>query len=186
MKSALYGSEKGSLKRARSPWRLHTLMEKLDLLVRFWELRVRYEALGVPLSKQERLELLSLLQLVASGDEPQPLDSMDASRRGVPVQLTAGSGFLSGELKDLSYERLVVSAAEPLPIGHRTIVYVADAVTGVEYTLPCVVGSTRTDSPCLIGLAPDGLPLRSHFTVPSSGLWRSPLGIGRVNHPVEA
>ena len=161
-------------------------MEKLDLLVRFWELRVRYEALGVPLSKQERLELLSLLQLVASGDEPQPLDSMDASRRGVPVQLTAGSGFLSGELKDLSYERLVVSAAEPLPIGHRTIVYVADAVTGVEYTLPCVVGSTRTDSPCLIGLAPDGLPLRSHFTVPSSGLWRSPLGIGRVNHPVEA
>src|ERR1044071_4282828 len=105
-------------------------MEKLDLLVRCWELRVRYEALGQPLDKQERLELLSLLQLVAAGDEMVPLEVLDISRRGVPVQLTAGSGFLSGELKDISYDRLVVSAAEPLPIGHRTIVYVADAVTG--------------------------------------------------------
>ena len=41
-------------------------MEKLDLLVRFWELRLRYEALGMPLNRQERLELLSLLQLMAS------------------------------------------------------------------------------------------------------------------------
>jgi hypothetical protein len=100
--------------------------------------------------------------------------------------LTAGSGFLAGELKDLSYDRLAIATAEPLPIGHRTIVYVADAVTGVEYTLPCAVACTHAGSPCLIGLAPDGLPLRSQFTVPSSGLWRSPLGIGRTGNPVEA
>ena len=161
-------------------------MEKLDLLVRFWELRVRYEALGVPLDKQERLELLSLLQLVASGDEAPPLEAIDTSRRGIPVQLTAGSGFLAGELKDLSYDRLIVAAAESLATGHRTIVYLADAVTGVEYTLPCTVAGGRAGSPCLIGLTPDGLPLRSHFTVPSSGLWRSPLGIGRTGNPVEA
>jgi hypothetical protein len=161
-------------------------MEKLDLLVRFWELRMRYEALGMPLSKEERLELLSLLQLVAFADEAAPLESIDTSRRGVPAQLTAGSGFLSGELKDLSYDRLVVTTAEPLSIGHRTIVYVADAVTGVEYTLPCLVAGSVIDSPCIVGLTPDGLPLRSHFTVPSSGLWRSPLGIGRAVNPVEA
>jgi hypothetical protein len=161
-------------------------MEKLDLLVRFWELRVRYEALGMPLDKHERLELLSLLQLVASADEAPPLEAIDVSRRGVPVQLTAGSGFLAGELKDLSYDRLIVTTAESVPIGHRTIVYLADAVTGVEYTLPCVVANALTGSPCLIGLAPDGLPMRSQFTVPSSGLWRSPLGIGRTGNPVEA
>jgi hypothetical protein len=161
-------------------------MEKLDLLVRFWELRVRYEALGMPLNKQERLELLSLLQFVASADELPPLEAIDTSRRGIPVQLTAGSGFLSGELKELTYERVIVTTAEPLPIGHRTIVYLADAVTGVEYTLPCVVACSRNASPCLVGLAPDGLPLRSHFTVPSSGLWRSPLGFGRTGEPVEA
>jgi hypothetical protein len=158
-------------------------MEKLDLLVRFWELRVRYEALGMPLDKQERIELLSLLQLMASGDEAPPVEALDKSRRGVPVQLTAGSGFLAGELKDLSYDRLVVGTAELMPVGHRTIVYVADAVTGVEYTLPCVIASTRADSPCLIVLTPDGLPLRSQFTVPSSGLWRSPLHIGRTANP---
>jgi hypothetical protein len=158
-------------------------MEKLDLLVRFWELRVRYEAMGMPLDKQERIELLSLLQLMASGEEAPPLEVIDKSRRGVPVQLTAGAGFLAGELKDLSFERLVVAAAELLPIGHRTIVYVADAVTGVEYTLPCVIAATRADSPCLIVLAPDGLPLRSQFTVPSFGLWRSPLHIGKTVNP---
>jgi len=168
-------------------WRRQpTLIEKLDLLVRFWELRVRYEALGMPLDKHERLELLSLLQLVASGDESPPLEIIDTSRRGIPVQLTAGSGFLSGELKDLAYDRLIVTTAEPLPSGHRTIVYLADAVTGVEYTLPCAVAASRVGSPCVIGLAPDGLPLRAHFTVPSSGLWRSPLGIGRTGNPVEA
>jgi hypothetical protein len=158
-------------------------MEQLDLLVRFWELRVRYEALGMPLDKQERIELLSLLQLMASGEEAPPVETLDKSRRGLPVQLTAGSGFLAGELKHLSYDRLVVGTAELMPVGHRTIVYVADAVTGVEYTLPCVIASTRTDSPCLIVLTPDGLPLRSQFTVPSSGLWRSPLHIGRTANP---
>ena len=84
-------------------------MEKLDFLVRFWELRARYEAIGIPLTKSERFELLSLMQLVASEDEP-----------------------------------------------------------------------------CLICLAPDGLPSRSQFTVPKSGLWRSPLRIGTTGERVVA
>lgn len=162
------------------------MMEKLDLLVRFWELRARYEALGIPLSKQERLELLSLLQLVAAEDEAKPIEAIDASRRGLPVQVTAGSGFLAGDLKDLSYERLVIGAVGPLPTGQRTILYIADAVTGVEYTLPCVVAWSYDLEPCLIGLLPDGVPLRSHFTVPKADLWRSPLGIGPLGHAVEA
>ena len=100
--------------------------------------------------------------------------------------MTAGSGFLAGELKDLSYDRLVVATAEPMPVGHRTIVYLADAVTGVEYTLPCVIAST-----------PSGRAVshRPHARWPATalalhgafvGLWRSPLGIGRTGEPVEA
>ena len=162
------------------------MMEELDFLVRFWELRARYETLGMPLTKEERLELLSLLQLVAADSEPMPIDGIDPSRRGVPVQLTAGSGFLSGDLKDLSSERLVVGAVASLPPGHRTILYAADAVIGVEYTVPCIVTCSREDEPCLISLTPDGLPTRSPFTVPVSGLWRSPLGIGRAGHRVQA
>jgi hypothetical protein len=161
-------------------------MEKLDFLVRFWELRARYEAIGVPLTKNERFELLSLLQLVATEDEPSAIETIDPSRRGVPVQLTAGSGFLSGDLKILSSERLVIGAVHPLPLGERTVAYIADAVTGIEYTVPCIVTWAREDEPCLIGLAPDGLPSRSQFTVPKSGLWRSPLRIGTTGERVVA
>jgi len=161
-------------------------MEELDFLVRFWELRIRYETLGMPLTKQERFELLSLLQLVAADRAPTPIDGIDPARRGVPVQLTAGSGFLCGELKDLSSESLVVGAVASLPPGHRTILYAADAVTGVEYTIPCIVACSREDEPCLIGLTPDGLPSRSPYTIPVFGMWRSPLGIGRAGHRVQA
>jgi hypothetical protein len=161
-------------------------MEKLDFLVRFWELRARYEMLGVPLTQEERFELLSLLQLLAAENEPPSAESIDSSRRGLPVQMTAGSGFLAGELKDLSADRLVVGAVEQLPTGQRTILYVADAVSGIEYSVPCVVAWSRDDEPCLIGLAPDGVPTRSEFTVPESGFFRSPLGIGPAGHCVQA
>jgi len=161
-------------------------MEKLDFLVRFWSLRARYETLGVPLTKEERLELLSLLQLLAAVDEPPAIEAIDPSRRGVPVQITAGSGFLSGDLKDLSSDRLVISAVEPLPAGQRTILCVADAVSGVEYSLPCMVTWARDDEPCLIGLVPDGVPTRSEFTVPVTGFLRSPLGIGAAGNCVQA
>jgi hypothetical protein len=174
------------MQRAARTAEAFAVIEKLDFLVRFWELRARYEALGVPLTKHERLELLSLLQLIAAEDEPTTLEAIDPSRRGVPAQVTAGSGFLSGDLKDISSERLVIGAVESLPIGQRTIVYVADAVTGVEYSVPCVVAWSREDEPCLIGLRPDGLPSRTHFTVPITGLWRSPLGIGPAGYRVQA
>jgi len=157
-------------------------MEKLDFLVRFWELRARYETLGIPLTKQERLELLSMLQYVAAEAEPTAVEAIDSSRRGIPVQLTAGSGFLAGELKDLSADRLVIGAVGPLPSGQRTIVHAADAVSGVEYSVPCLVMWSRDDEPCLIGLAPDGLPTRADFTVPTTGLFRSPLGINPSGH----
>ncbi len=161
-------------------------MEKLDFLVRFWELRARFEVLGVPLTKSEGFELLSLLQFLAADNEPEAIESIDASSRGIPAQLTAGSGFLAAELKDLSAERLVIGAVEGLPNGQRTILYVADAVSGVEYVVPCVVTWSREDEPCLIGLAPDGVPTRSEFTVPASGFFRSPFGIGPAGYRVQA
>src|SRR5262249_39697631 len=146
----------------------------------------RYETLGVLFTKEERFELLSLLQLLAAEDEPPSIESIDLSRRGVPVQMTAGSGFLAGELKDLSADRLVIRAVEVLPQGQRPILSVADAVSAVESSVPCLVMWSRDDEPCLIGLAPDGVPTRSEFTIPASGFFRSPLGIGPAGHCVQA
>jgi hypothetical protein len=159
-------------------------MEKFEFLVRYWELRARHEAIGAPLTHNERVELLSLLQLMSAEDSLA--QALGRSRRGIPVQMTAGSGFLAGELKEASPERLVVGAAELLPAGLRTIVYIADAVTGIEYSLPCTVAWSRDDEPCVIGLTPDGVPARSHFTLTVAGLFRSPLGIGPAGHRVEA
>src|SRR5215471_21742666 len=102
-------------------------MDTLDFLVRYWELRARYETLGVPLNDNEQLELLSLLQLVASDVITSEIDPQSQTRRGVPVQLTAGTGFLSGDLRELMADGVVVGAAEPIAPGARTIVYLADA-----------------------------------------------------------
>jgi hypothetical protein len=160
------------------------VMDTLDFLVRFWELRARYERLGVPLTQSERVELLSLLQLIAAEGLMSEMEQPGSARHRVPVQLTAGSGFLSGDLTELTADRLVIGAAEPIDAGTRTIVYVADAVSGIEYSLPCTVLWSRDDEPCLMGLVIDGIPSRSQFTVPVSGLWRSPLG--HVSGRVEA
>lgn len=153
------------------------MIEKLDFFVRFWELRARYEAAGVPLDEAERVELLSLLQLVASdgrGSEPGPAPS---ARRSLPVQMTARGGFLAGDLREVGAEQIVVAAAETLAEGDRVIVYLADAVTGIEYALPCVVLWTHEGAPCAMGLAVDGVPTRATFTVPVAGMLKSPLGL---------
>ena len=47
------------------------MIEKLDFLVRFWELKARHATLGEPLGQDEQRELLSLLQLV-TGDMHLP------------------------------------------------------------------------------------------------------------------
>lgn len=159
------------------------MLDKLDFLCRFWELRARYEALGVPLTEPERVELLSLVQMIASGVEDEPDMAMV---RGIPAQLTAGAGFLAADLADVSAECLLVAAAERLAEGTRTVVHIADAVTGVEYALPCIVAWSREDEPCWMGLTVDGVPKRSQFTCPTTGTWRSPLGPGPTGPRVQA
>lgn len=156
------------------------MIEKLDFLVRFWELRARYEALGIPLTESERVELLSLVQLVAAADEVSEPGPAPRARRALPVQLTARSGFLSGDLREVCGEQLIVAAADLIAPGDRAIMYLADAVTGVEYALPCRVVWAHKDSPCAMGFVVDGIPTRSTFTVPVGGMLRSPLGNANV------
>jgi hypothetical protein len=159
-------------------------LERLDILVRFWELRARYEATGAPLTEAERLELLSLVQFTASeGDAaPDPQDA-ELGSCGLPATLCVGNGFLAADLRQVAPELLVVAAADQLGPGQRTIVSVTDAVSGVEYSLPCVVRWTRAEQPCLIGLAVEGAPSRAVFEGSQLRLFGSPLG---VRHPERA
>jgi hypothetical protein len=154
--------------------------EKLEFMVRFWQLRARHGALGAPLSGLERLELLSLLSLLSS-DQPLPeAGPPPRTDHGLPVQLTAPGGFVAGELRIVCAEGIVVACASPLRAGQSTVVRAADAVTGLEYTLPCVVEWAFTGAPSAMGLRIDGAPARMFFAAPPiPGLWRSPLAWSR-------
>ena len=121
------------------------LIDKLAFLVRFWELKTRH-ATGEPLDDHEQVELLSLLQLVTSELRPP-----------VAGGCARGAGALPGALRGAAHRRgsrvatvelrpraagaaaLVVAAGQTLPRGARVVLRAADAVAGVEYTLPCVV-----------------------------------------------
>ena len=152
------------------------MIEKLDFMVRFWQLRARHDALGEPLAASERIELLSLLRLMSTDQrlpDPGPPPRTD---QGIPVQLTAPGGFLTSELRLVCADGIVLACASPLHAGQSTIVRLADAVVGVEYTLPCVVVWSHVGTPSAMALRVDGAPARLTFAIPEPGMWRSPLG----------
>jgi len=152
------------------------MIEKLDFMVRFWQLRARHKALGAPLSAVERIELLSLLRLMATDLRIPDPGPPPRTEHGVPVQLTAPGGFISGELRLVCADGVLVACATPMRAGHSTILRLADAVSGVEYTLPCVAEWTYIGSPSCMALRVDGAPARLMFAIPERGMWRSPLG----------
>jgi hypothetical protein len=58
---------------------------------------------------------------------------------------------------------LLVASVKAMTLGERVIIRTADAVSGVEYSLPCTVAWVHDGSPCIIALAVDGIPVRSDF-----------------------
>lgn len=155
------------------------MLDKLDFMVRFWRLRARHEASDTPLLPSERVELLSLLQLMATDQhlpDPGPLLFEDA---GIPVQLTFGGGFLAGELRLVCPEGVVITARAPMVRpGQITVVRMADAIAGVEYTLPCVVAWTFSGAPSSIALRVDGIPARTTFAMPELSVWQPSITTG--------
>lgn len=151
------------------------MLEKLDFMVRFWDLRARHEA-HAPLTPLERGELLSLLSLMVT-DDPMPDPTPAPSRgEGIPVQITARGGFLAADLRHVCSAGLVVVTEAPLAIGQSTVVRVADAESGVEYHLPCVVEWSFVGTPATMALRVDGAPTRMTCTTPEAGTWGAPLG----------
>jgi len=160
------------------------MLDKLDFMVRYWQLRARHDAMGAPLAPFERVELLSLIRLMSQDlrlPEPGPAPRVEG---GIPVQMTAPGGFLAAELRIVCAEGIVVACAASLRVGASTIVRLADAVSGLEYTLPCTVAWSFHGAPSSIALRVDGAPSRVTFAVPMPGMWRSPLGLHDASHGV--
>jgi hypothetical protein len=148
------------------------MLEKLDLMVRFWELTARHAAGGEPLAADERIELLSWLQLVTTEVEassPGPLVRALASSSDAPVPAQViGAGTASSvEIRAVLARALVVTSAGPLAVGASVLLRVIDAVAGVEYVVPCVVRWGHEGSPCSAALVVDGVPTRKAFGVRS-------------------
>ncbi len=160
------------------------VIEKLDFLVRFWELKARHATLGQPLAAREQVELLSLMQLV-QGEFVLPLRGPVRAVRGtLPAQLIGEGGMRRVEIRGLSAGAILVASgtaiAAPGSEASPVILRATDAVSGVEYALPCKViwvhaGSER--EPCTIALVVDGIPTRTFFTSPDAQLG-GPLSIG--------
>jgi hypothetical protein len=152
------------------------MLEKLDFMMRFWDLKARHESAGAPLSPVEQVELLSLLNLMATDDPlPEP-GAPPRSEHALDAQITAHGGFVAVEIRMVCASGLVVACMTPLPAGQSTVVRLADDGSGVEYNLPCVVEWGVLGSPSAMALCVDGAPARTRFVVPEGLGWGSAIG----------
>ena len=139
------------------------VIEKIDFLVRFWELKARSESCGDPLAPAEQLELLSLMQLVTEQRNVQPAGPVPREAGAIPGQVIGDGAIQSVEIRNVSAAAILVAAATVLSVGAQVIVRIADAVSGVEFALPCEVTWAFNGAPCTMALAVDGIPTRTDF-----------------------
>jgi hypothetical protein len=155
------------------------MLENLDLLARFWELKARHAASGTPLSDEEQVELLSLLALVAQKHEPSEIAETFLPS-SYPVQLIGEGILVSAELRQLSADCLWVSTGEPMPTGSRVLIRATDAIVGQEIVIPCIVQSVdegrNQGRANLLTLVPDGIPSKGAFANNWSAQRSFPLG----------
>lgn len=155
------------------------MIEKLDFLVRFWELRARNARLGEPLDPREQIELLSLMRLMTSDLDVPPAGPVDRPRSALPAQMIGDGAILQVEVRCVGAAAVVVSCASAVPVGANVILRAADAITGVEYALPCHVLWVYRGSPTIIALSVDGIPTRTVFAGVPEPRMSMPLALGK-------
>ena len=156
------------------------MIEKIDFLVRFWELNARNAQLGEPLAASEQLELLSLMQLVTAGDQRTPQAGPVGRTKGaLPAQMIGNGTIKAVEIRSVSATAIVVACATSMGVGSQVIVRAADAVSGVEYALPCKVLWVYVGTPCTMAMAVDGIPKRTDFSTPPEAHTQGTLTMGR-------
>jgi hypothetical protein len=139
------------------------VIEKIDFLVRFWELKARRARCGDPLAASEQVELLSLMQLVTVDRRSQSAGPVPRDASAIPAQVIGDGAIQPIEIRNVTAAAILVAAASVLSAGAQVIVRIADAVSGVEFALPCEVTWAYQGAPCTMALAVDGIPTRTDF-----------------------
>ena len=142
------------------------MIDKLGFLVRFWQLKGRHAILSSPLSASEQVELLSLMQLVTGDFTMPPRGTCARPASPLPAQLIGEGTILAVEVRHVCAAALLVASVKPMSLGERVILRAADAVSGVEYVLPCSLAWVHDGSPCIMALVVDGIPTRSELLTP--------------------
>jgi hypothetical protein len=155
------------------------LIDKLDFLVRFWELKARNASLGQPLLPREQIELLSLMQLVTADLDVPAIGPCERPKGALPAQIIGDGTILPVEIRSVAAGAVIVSCASAVPAGAQVILRAADAVTGVEYALPCKVLWVYRASPTILALSVDGIPTRSVFAGLPEPRLSVPLALGK-------
>jgi len=155
------------------------LIDKLDFLVRFWELKARNASLGEPLGLREQIELLSLMQLVTGDLDVPAVGPCERPRNALPGQMIGEGTILPVEIRSVAAGAVLVSCASTVPAGSQVVLRASDAITGVEYVLPCNVVWAYRGSPTILALSVDGIPTRTVFAgIPEPRL-TTPLSLGK-------
>jgi hypothetical protein len=155
------------------------VIEKLGFLVRFWELKARHATLGEPLTASEQLELLSLMQLVTGDCRVPDPGPAPRTRSSLPAQLIGEGRIMAVEVRSVTAAAVIVASVRDMAAGERVILRAADAVSGVEYSIPCTVMWVYEGGPTTMALVVDGLPARNDFSSGSDAQARSTLAMGR-------
>lgn len=141
------------------------MIDKLGFLVRFWQLKGRHATLSAPLSASEQIELLSLMQLVTCDLALPPAGTCARPSSPLPAQLIGEGTIRAVEVRHVCAAAVLVASVKPMSVGERVMVRTADAVSGVEYVLPCSVVWVYDGSPCIMALVVDGIPTRSELSM---------------------
>jgi hypothetical protein len=149
-----------------------SVIEKIDFLVRFWELKARSETVGDPLAPGEQIELLSLMQLVTANHRVPPAGPVAREPGAIPAQVIGDSVIQPIEIRNVSAAAILVAATSLLSVGAQVIVRIADPVSGVEFALPCEVTWAFQGAPCTMALSVDGVPTRTDFAAPAATSFR--------------
>lgn len=155
------------------------MIEKLGFLVRFWQLKARHATMGEPLDSREQVELLSLMQLV-TGDFKMPEPGTVArTKNALPAQLIGEGRIQRVEIRAVTAAALLIASLRGMTAGERVVLRAADAVSGVEYAIPCSVAWEHDGAPCTLCLVVDGFPTRSDFASAPEAHAQSALALGR-------
>jgi hypothetical protein len=139
------------------------VIDKLGFLVRFWELCARHATLGQPLTPQEELELLSLMQLVTTDLRMPSPGTCARPSNAIAAQLTGEGRVVSVEVRHVCAAALLLACPVPVGLHELVMVRTADAVSGVEYVLPCSIGWVFGATPYIVAAVVDGIPTRSEL-----------------------